>query len=182
MRIVIGSKNDVKVDAVRETAEEYPLLQGATFEGFDAASGVSDQPKGLEETLRGAITRAKAAYASGTYDLAFGIESGIVEVPYTKSGWMDVTTCAIHDGKEIHLGLSSLFECPLEVTRLMVEEGMNMNDAMRAAGHTSESKLGSGIGAIGVLTKGRITRKDYTKQAIRLAMIHLEDGHEGTGA
>ena len=178
MRVVVGSKNEVKVSAVRDTAGEYPVLVGATFDGFDADSMVSDQPKGFDETITGAINRAKGAYASGDYDLSFGIESGIVEVPYTKSGWMDVTVCAIHDGEEIHLGLSSLFECPLEVTKLMVDGGLDMNDAMHKAGYTDDPKIGSAGGAISVLTKGRITRKDYTQQAIRLAMIHLEDHHK----
>lgn len=178
MRIVVGSKNEVKIGAVREIAEEYPVLSGSTFDGFDSPSGVQDQPKGLDETLRGAINRAKAAYASGDYDLAFGIESGIIEVPYTKTGWMDVTTCVIHDGEELHIGLSSLFECPLDVTRLMLEEGMDMSTAMRESGRTDHPDIGSAGGAISILTKGRVTRKDYTKQAIRLAMIHLEDQHE----
>lgn len=179
MRVIVGSTNEVKVGAVRELGDEYPVLAAADIEAFEAGSGVSDQPKGLDETLRGAINRATQAFAQGA-DLAFGIESGIIEVPYTKSGWMDVTSCVIYDGEEYHVGLSSLFECPREVTRLMVEEGMTMNDAMFHAGYTDDPKIGSAGGAISILTKGRVDRKGYTKQAVRLAMIHLEDRHEGS--
>lgn len=176
MRIIVGSKNEVKVGAVRELAEEYPLIAAATVEGFEADSQVADQPKGFEETLSGAINRSRGAFAQGA-DLAFGIESGIVEIPYTKTGWMDVTSCVIYDGEEFHVGLSSLFECPKEVTRLMVEEGMNMSDATFHAGYTENPNIGAAGGVISVLTKGRVTRKDYTKQAVRLAMIHLEEIH-----
>jgi non-canonical (house-cleaning) NTP pyrophosphatase len=37
------------------------------------------------------------------------------------------------------------------------------------------SKVGSAEGAVGLLTKGRITRLDYIKQSIVMAMIHLEN-------
>jgi non-canonical (house-cleaning) NTP pyrophosphatase len=35
--------------------------------------------------------------------------------------------------------------------------------------------LGSAEGIIGVLTKGRLTRKEYVKQAITMALINLEN-------
>jgi len=62
--------------------------------------------------VSGAKNRALAAYKTGEYSLAFGIESGIFEVPHTKSGYMDTTCCAIYDGKEYHLGLSCCIEYP----------------------------------------------------------------------
>jgi non-canonical (house-cleaning) NTP pyrophosphatase len=39
---------------------------------------------------------------------------------------------------------------------------------------TTNENIGSEEGAIGILTKGRMTRKEYTKQALRTALIHLE--------
>jgi len=50
-----------------------------------------------------------------------------------------------------------------------------MNQAFSRAGLTNNPKLGSQEGAVGLLTKGRLTRKEYTKQAIRTALIHLEN-------
>lgn len=172
MTINVGSTNEVKVGAVRTIAAEYPLLADADVRGRNVASGVSEQPKSLDETLRGAMQRAKGCFDGCDY--AFGIESGLVPVPYTKTGYMDVTACAIYDGKEFHIGLSSLFECPRDVTDLIMNDGLDMAQAFHQCGYTSNPKLGSAEGAIGILTKGRVTRKDYTMQALRMALIHLE--------
>lgn len=178
MHIIVGSKNDVKVGAVRELAPEYPFMASAGVTGFDAPSGVSAQPKTLEETVQGAINRARGAWESGACDASVGIESGLMHVPFTKTGHMDVCACAIYDGKEFHLGLSSAWEAPADAARLMLEEGLDMNDAFVKAGYTDNPKIGSAEGAIGLLTKGRVDRKEYTKQAIRMACIHLERSHD----
>ncbi|HTK04902.1 MAG TPA: inosine/xanthosine triphosphatase [Candidatus Eisenbacteria bacterium] len=172
MRIHVGSTNAVKVGAVLEVSAEYPCIAGAEIVGIEAASGVSDQPTSLDETIRGAINRAKACFDGS--DLSFGIESGIVPVPHTKTGHMDVTACVIYDGHEHHLGLSSLFECPKDVTELILSGECDMQTAFHRCGYTANPKLGSAEGAIGILTKGRVTRKDYTVQALRMALIHLE--------
>lgn len=171
--VKVGSKNEVKVSAVAEILREYPHLAGAVVEGVETDSGVPSQPKSLDETIRGAMNRARGAFEGCDY--AIGIESGLMAVPNTKSGYMDVCVCAIYDGKEFHLGLSSAWEFPnKEVTRLMLEEGLDMNQAVHKAGLTKNPKVGSKEGAIGILTKGRMDRKEYTKQALRTALIHLE--------
>jgi len=100
-----------------------------------------------------------------------------MQVPYTKTGYMDLCACAIYDGKEVHIGLSSAFEFPTQVTRLILEEGLDANQAFYLVGLTKDPKIGSAEGAIGLLTKGRVTRKDYTKQAISMALIHLENSN-----
>ncbi|MEY4744801.1 MAG: hypothetical protein RL272_746 [Candidatus Parcubacteria bacterium] len=176
MIIHVGSKNEVKVGAVRDLVPEYPFLGGSEVRGFEAASGVADQPKTLEETIRGAMNRAKACFDGCA--LSVGIESGLVPVPYAKTGYMDVTACAVYDGREHHLGLSSLFECPKDVTDMILAGEVNMAQAFHRCGYTSNPMLGSAEGAIGILTKGRVTRKDYTMQALRMAFIHLENAKD----
>jgi inosine/xanthosine triphosphatase len=173
MRIGIGTKNSAKVEAVAEIIKEYPHLADALVESRDVATGVSDQPKSIDETIEGAMNRAKAA-AEGN-DIGIGVESGLMAVPKTKSGYMDVCVCAIFDGKEFHLGLSSAWEFPdPKIMDLISKEGMNMSDAVNHAGLTDNPMIGAAEGAIGILTKGKITRKEYTKQALRMALIHLE--------
>ena len=173
LTIKVGSRNEVKVGAVAEILREYPHLAEAQVEGTETNSGVSSQPKSLDETIQGAMNRARSAHEGSDYGI--GIESGLMAVPNTKSGFMDVCVCAIYDGKEFHLGLSSAWEFPnKEVTRLMMEEGLDMNQAVHRAGLTKNPKVGSQEGAIGILTKGRMDRKEYTKQALRTALIHLE--------
>lgn len=175
MKIIIGSKNKVKIEAVKETVIHYEMFDGADFETIDAESGVADQPKSLEEVLAGAKNRAKNAFEIGEGVFGVGLESGLMDVPGSKSGKMDLCACAIFDGKEFHLGLSSAFECPMEMNRLMLEEGLDMSQACNKIGLTDNPRIGSEEGVIGILTKGRMTRKDYTKQSIVTALIHLEN-------
>lgn len=98
-----------------------------------------------------------------------------MSVPQTKTGCMDVCVCAIYDGNTYHLGISSAFEPPREVVRLVFEKGMDLNDATHHLGLSANEKVGSAEGLIGILTKNRVTRKDYTQQAIRMALMHLEN-------
>lgn len=172
MKINVGSKNEIKISAVREIVADYKFLKDAEIIAVDTSSEISDQPKSLEETIGGAINRSRNAFRNCDY--SFGIESGLMAVPNTKTGYMDFCACAIFDGKDHHLGLSSAFEFPATVTALIFGEGMDANQAFYKAGLISNPKIGSAEGAVGLLTNGRLTRKDYTKQAITMALIHIE--------
>jgi inosine/xanthosine triphosphatase len=173
MHIIVGTTNRAKVTAVEEILREYPHLAVARISGISTISGVPDQPLSLSETILGARNRAANVFADCDYSI--GIESGLMHVPESKSGYMDVCVCVIYDGHEYHLGLSSVWEFPdIETTRMIVEEGFDMSQAIRRAGMTDDIEIGSSQGAIGILTKGRLDRKNYTKQALRTALIHLE--------
>lgn len=171
-KITVGSKNKVKVDAVRELLQEYPHLAQAVVEEVDVSSDVADQPKSLEETVQGAMNRARNAFSECDYSI--GLESGLMSVPGSKSGHMHIGVCAIHDGVEFHLGLSSAWEAPKKVTEHMIHDGLNMTDAALRAGLTQNPYIGSAEGLVGIMTKGRLDRKAYTKEALRMALIHLE--------
>src|SRR5436853_3980860 len=78
-RVAVGSKNPVKVAATR--AVIVRIAPEAAIEPVSAASGVRDQPFGDEETIRGAIARARAAQKAVDADLGVGIEGGVVNMP-----------------------------------------------------------------------------------------------------
>lgn len=173
MKIIVASKNPIKVEAVKEILRDYPDLSCYEVIGIETNSGVSKQPKSLEETVQGAINRARTAFNNCIY--SFGIESGLMVVPRTRTGSMDFCACAIYDGKNYHLGLSCAFEFPIKVTQMIHEQGIDANEAFYKCGLTTNEKIGLSEGAIGILTKGRMSRKDYTKQAIQMALVHLEN-------
>ena len=172
MIITVASLNKVKVEAVQEILLEYPRFKDAAIKAAAAASGVADQPRSLEETVQGAINRAQSAYRDCNFSV--GLESGLMAVPKTKSGFMDVCVCAIFDGREYHLGLSSAWEAPRSVMDF-IKAGSDMNQAAFKAGLTDNPQVGAAEGLVGIMTKGRLTRKQYTKEAIRTALIHLEE-------
>ncbi|HVO28876.1 MAG TPA: inosine/xanthosine triphosphatase [Candidatus Paceibacterota bacterium] len=173
MNINIGSKNRAKIEALEEILKEYPHLAAAHVISVETNSGIADQPKSLEETMQGAINRAKGAWNDCDYSI--GLESGLMHVPLSKTGYMDVCVCAIYDGKDFHFGLSSAWEFPnKKVLDYMLNEGLDMSQAINKAGMTTNPKIGSEEGAIGILTKGRLTRKAYTTEALRTALIHID--------
>lgn len=175
MKIIVASLNNAKVEAVKEALFSFDAFGKVDLVSVEANSGVSAQPKSLEETMRGAMNRAKEVFVDCVYSL--GIESGLMAVPHTKTGYMDVCVCAIYDGVQFSFGFSSAFEFPREVTRLILEEGLDSTRAFNKMGLTTNPKLGSAEGIIGVLTRGILTRKEYTKQAVVAALIHLEHPH-----
>ena len=173
MKIKVGTKNKAKLEAVSEILKDYEHLKDSLIESVEVFSGVSEQPRSLEEIMNGAVNRAKNSFGDCTYSI--GLESGLMNVPLSKSGYMDLCACAVYDGKKCHFGLSSAWEFPdPTVMNLIIEKGLDMAQAINKVGMTKNPKIGSEEGAIGILTKGRLTRKEYTKQALRMALIHLE--------
>ncbi len=172
MIITVGSLNPVKLGAIREVmAGRFP---DARFEPVAVDSGVSVQPLGLEETLRGAKNRARAAFVlAGSCDLSVALESGLIPVPETRTGYMNLTACAIFDGQEMYVGLGPAFELPDEVTRLVVDEGLELDPAVRRAGLTDNARIGYAQGLIGILSQGRVTRQDYSRPAVSMAMVRM---------
>jgi len=66
MKITVASTNPQKIQAVSNLIPKYDFLAGANVEGININSMVSDQPKSLEETVQGAINRAKSAFNEST--------------------------------------------------------------------------------------------------------------------
>lgn len=172
MKINIGTKNTIKIDALRETIAGYDFLKGARVDGVDSNSEVADQPKSLEETICGAKNRAKSAF--GGCNFSVGIEDGLMTVPQTLTGSMNLCVCAFYDGTRYYLGTSAGFEYPPKAIDL-VAKGRDINQAFYELGLTDNPKVGSALGAIGILTKNRWCRKDTVKQSIIAALIQLEN-------
>ncbi len=172
MKIVIGTKNAVKADALRQVLQDYNLFSNSEVAAVEVSSGVPEQPKTLDETIKGAMNRARNAFQKCRY--SFGIEDGLMQVPNTKSGYMNVCACAIFDGSGYHLGLGPAFEYPKKVVDLIFKKNLDVDQAFFEAGLTDDPRIGKSGGVIGSLTMGKLPRKEYTKQAIIMALIHLE--------
>ena len=66
----IASTNQVKVNALKEVLSDFEVIS------IGVNSGVDSQPKSDEETIQGAINRAKALPNDG---LRFGLEAGVTK-------------------------------------------------------------------------------------------------------
>ncbi|MGB9845044.1 inosine/xanthosine triphosphatase [Methanothermobacter tenebrarum] len=165
MKVKVGSQNPVKIKATKNVLEKiYTKVQ---VEGVKVDPGVPSQPIGLEQTIKGAINRARRAYQD--CDLSIGIESGLLEAPYTLTGYIDLQWCATYNGKTITLGVSAGFEYPPKVIKEVLEGGKEVGDIMDKI--TGIQNLGEKTGAIYHLTKGLLDRTENTEQCILMAMI-----------
>ena len=167
MKVIVGSKNPVKLRATQNVLKKiYTELE---VQAIDADSEVPDQPIGLEITIQGAINRAKNAF-SREFDLAVGIESGLLEVPNSITGYLDLQWCAIYDGEKTTLGVSAGFEYPPMVIE-QVLRGMEVGDVMDQV--TGVDQLGQKTGAVSQLSRGLLDRTGNTEQCVLMAMIPL---------
>ncbi|WP_457751229.1 inosine/xanthosine triphosphatase [Thermococcus sp.] len=168
MRIAVGSENPTKVLAVEDVMKK---IYGETeVFGVKVESGVSDQPVGIGEIVKGAINRAKRALEEGNADLGVGIEAGIYRFPETITGYLDIQVCAIAspDGR-ITIGHGPGFEYPPVVIERIMEEGVEAGLAMGEL--VDDPELKKKIGAIGVLSKGLLNRRELNSIAVLMAMI-----------
>ena len=172
MKLNVGSTNPTKVGAVEEIAKTYPMFAGAEVIGCEVPIETFGHPKSLAETVDGAIYRAKSAFQD--CDFSFGLESGLLHVQHSRTGFMEVTVCAIFDGERVYMGLSPGYEWPVKVTE-MILQGLDGSQAMREAGLTDHEKVGAAQGAINLLTNQKMNRTEFNILAIQMAIIQLEN-------
>lgn len=176
MIVAVGTKNNVKVQAVEEVIKGYPYLANAQVQSFSVPSGIAEQPLSMDEIIQGAKNRARNAYsACANCVYGFGIESGLFQVGGSHTGFLEASICCIFNGKQFHMGSSCGFEVPPQILSLVLNKNLDLSQACLESGITANEKLGSAEGLVGLLTKGRINRKEYTKQCIMTALIQLEN-------
>jgi inosine/xanthosine triphosphatase len=151
--VAVGSRNPVKIGAVRAViARAWP---DARIDGVDVPSGVSDQPHGDEETIRGALARAAAARDALGTDLGVGIEGGVVE---QSDGSMRTCAWAAVVGVDGKHGVGGSLAMPLpDAVAEMIRGGLELGHAMDRL--ISEHNTKQGKGAVGILTAGLVDRQ-----------------------
>lgn len=157
--IAVGSTNRVKVAAVKNALidEEVAIIP------CSATSKVRDQPLTAEETLQGAINRAKDCLEKTEATLAIGLEGGI-EFMHEK-----VYLChwgALVDREhKTFITNSALFLLP-EIDEGDLRAGKNLDEILLKM--SGIENLGSKEGAIGYFTANRLTREDVLAQMVKV--------------
>ena len=172
MRVTVGSKNPVKVASVKRAFDRFFPDETIEYVGLDTASGVSDQPKSIQETIEGAVTRARGASQNGA-EFSVGIEGGIsyYEVEGRKftveMGW-----ACVRDNKtgNIEIANSAGFSVFPRVMK-HIEAGKNLSDAMHD--EYGLENLGQKNGYIGWLSDDLTTREISNFEAVYLALCSL---------
>lgn len=169
--IAVGSTNPIKYQASqRVLGEHYPHAQFVTI---GVESGVAVQPWGDAETRRGAYNRAKSALNLAHADLGVGLEGGLQE---TEFGVMTCAWCVMVDRNgRIGVGGSACVQLPNEVATA-VQAGIELGVAMDQ--WTGQQNTKHGLGAIGILTNGLLTRQEAYEPLIKLALSPFQRGQE----
>lgn len=164
--VIVGSKNPVKIECT-ELGFHQALPYSFLVEGLNVSSGVTAQPVGDEETLEGATNRAvnsKAVFPEA--DFWVGIEGGVDHFngEMVAFAWIVV----LDKNNKMGKAKTASFILPKAISEL-VDGGMELGDADDKIFQRENSKEESG--AVGILTKGAIDRKEYYQQAVVLALI-----------
>ncbi|MFC2134145.1 inosine/xanthosine triphosphatase [Bacteroidota bacterium] len=168
MKVLVGSENPVKLEAVKEAFTKY--FGDVEIIGIGVESHVPAQPVN-DETYIGAQSRAihlkelnEKDNLGGDYFV--GIEGGIAE-EFDK--WFAFGAMCIMDKKgRIGLGTSPHFELPKEVAEKLLS-GIELGDVIDELTSTENSKQHKG--AIGFFTNGVMNRKELYMYGLIVAMI-----------
>lgn len=114
MKIVLGSTNKDKVNILKQALNG--LGEKAKIIEVKVDSGISEQPIGEKETIKGAINRAcRALLLETKADLGIGLEGGLVKI---KGRYFLVCVAALTDHqKNLSLGISSKWPLPRKVSQ-----------------------------------------------------------------
>lgn len=165
-KVIVASKNPVKINCVKNAFSTAFGKDGLSFDGISVPSGVPDQPMTSQETLEGAINRAKNAKKM-TPDAGYwvGIEGGIDQ----NDGNMEAFAwVVILSRKKLGKAKTAVFYLPEKIATL-VNEGVELGHADDLVFKRDNSKQKDG--AIGILTNGIIDREKYYEQAVIMALI-----------
>lgn len=171
MKILVGSKNPVKINAVNDAFSLY--YKSIELLGISVNSFVSDQPIN-EETFIGAENRAIELQKINkskklNADFFVGIEGGI-QLIYKK--WFAFgCMCVIHKSGQTSFGTSANFELPQIVTEQLLyrkELGHVMDEIMQ-----QENTKQNG-GAISYFTVGKMNRKQLYVPGLISALVPFQ--------
>lgn len=155
LRVAVGSTNPVKIKAVCSAFAKMGL--DAEVTGVEVDSKVSEQPFSDEETIEGAINRARAALKSAQgapFDYGIGLEGGVVQTPY---GMFVCNWGAVVNAREV-TGIGGGHRVLLPPALVDgLNKGEELGDVIDvwAGGKNIKKKEGT----IGILTGNHITRE-----------------------
>ncbi len=165
-KIIVASKNPVKINATKIAFEKMFPTEAFQVVGVSVPSFVSDQPMSDAETYEGAVNRAENAKTKiPTADFWVGIEGGIEdrETVMDAFGWM-----VILSKNKMGDARSCTFPLPPYVANA-VRNGQELGHVNDAFFQMHNSKQGGG--AVGSLTDNIVTRMDLYVQPLCLALI-----------
>ena len=160
MKIIVGSKNPVKIEAVKQAFEAYFPKCEIVAIGEKVPSNVSDQPSTQIETYTGALNRAKYCKENYGADYFVGLEGGITKFFDTEEiGVIEWGVVLSKESDVIGKAGGGIFILPKVLCKL-IEKHKGLESAVNELFNTTD--VGKKEGVNGMLTKGIADRtSDY---------------------
>ena len=164
MRILVGSMNPVKINAVKAVMSR--INSNAEIIPLEVDSGVSKTPFGEDQIVQGALNRARNAFEHASGDFAIGMEGGIVTKfeRFFLTGW-----CAVLDNAGNYQFGCGVYMPIAEKIVEMVKTGMELGAVIDQLTGIRDTKYK--MGSIGILTNNLMTRQQAWEDAIIYAMV-----------
>lgn len=169
-RVVIASKNPVKINAVKNAFGRMFPGTGFEFEGISVPLGVGDQPMGNIEIRTGAENRAdNAKKAARNADYWVGIEGGIEKTSNNMESfaWVVIKSNGISGRAR-----TGTFLLPNKIAEL-IDAGKELGEADDIVFGLTNSKRENGT--VGTLTGNIIDRTKYYSEAVVLSLIPFKN-------
>ncbi len=166
MKVIVGSRNPAKYMGVQQALFDLELVDCDTM-AMDVDSGVRNQPLSDQETVDGALQRARQAIAENAdAEFAIGLEGGVVLDSTPSSPVMVCNWGALvaKDGQEYIAGGARI---PLPDS--FKEEflaGRELGDLMDE--YCKRKDIRKHEGAVGIFTEGAVTRLEMFEHVSRL--------------
>ncbi|WP_413469220.1 DUF84 family protein [Rossellomorea aquimaris] len=161
LKVAIGTTNPAKVQAIKKAfQEQYGEVH---FECLKTESHVSEQPMSDQETIEGALNRAKIVLKTTGSDVGIGLEGGVSESLYGMfvCNWGALVD---RDGTEI-IGGGARISLPNEISN-EIKAGKELGPLMDE--YTQRTGIRKKEGAIGVFTNGLLTREEMFRHVVGL--------------
>lgn len=170
-KIIVASKNPIKLQAALTGFSRMFPGEEFAIEGVTVESGVSDQPSTDSESYQGAENRAtNAQIAAPDADYWVGLEGGIE----TKQNEMEAYAWIVIKSKDGQTGKgkTAVFFLPAKVAEL-IHQGKELGEADDIVFARTNSKQAGG--AIGLLTHDVVSRSAYYTEAVIFALIPFKN-------
>ncbi len=171
MKIIIASKNPVKISATLAGFKQMFPQDTFEIEGVSVSSGVSEQPRSDSEAFSGALNRVNnASQEISDADFWVGMEGGIEE----KQAEMEAFAWVVIKSKDNKYGKgrTGTFFLPPKIAEL-IKQGKELGEADDIVFGRSNSKQSNG--SVGILTGDVIDRTKYYTEAMIFALIPFKN-------
>ncbi len=168
MKIIVCSKNPVKISAAEEAFKSYFMEMEVNFLDLSAKLGGFKQPMSSEETLNSALKRIEIAQTIEKADYYVSMEGGMSADEH--GAFLTWYVCVSDSSGVKSIAGGGRMPLPRAVfDELIANKEKELGDIMdRIAKEDNVKQKG---GSTAIFTKNRIMRKDVFKRAIIMSLI-----------